>query len=316
MRAVTIVDNRITVADHPDPHPGHGEVLVAVRAAGVNGADLMQLRGLYPAPAGSPQDIPGLELAGEVVAVGQAASRFRIGDRVMAVVGGGGQAELVTVHERQLMPVPGGVAWPDAGGFPEVFTTAHDALVTQAGLRLGEKVLIQGGAGGVGVAAVQLAHMAGASVCATVRAAELREGVAALGADVVVAPDAFASSGPFDVILELVGAPNLARDIAALAVGGRVVVIGVGAGARAEIDLLALMSSRGHVMSSTLRARQLEEKATCARRLEAGVLPALAGGRLRVPIAGRYPLAEAAQAYERFAAGAKLGKIVIEMPAN
>jgi NADPH2:quinone reductase len=232
------------------------------------------------------------------------------------VVGGGAQAELLPVHERLLMPVPDGVDWATAGSFPEVFTTAHDALVTLAGLRLGERVLVQGGAGGVGVATVQLAHLAGARVCATVRAAELRDAVAGLGADQVTAPDNFGACGPFDVIVELVGAPNLPGDLGALAVGGRIVVIGIGAGARAEIDLLALMRTRGHLMSSTLRARQLEEKAVCARRVEAQLLPALADGRLRVPIAARFPLAGAAQAYERFRAGAKLGKIVIEMPAN
>ncbi len=316
MRAVTIVDHEIVVADHPDPSPARGEVLVGVRAAGVNGADLMQLLGFYPAPPGSPQDIPGLELAGEVVAVGEGAIRFREGDRVMAVVGGGGQAERIALPERLLMPVPDGVDWAQAGGFPEVFTTAHDALVTQAGLRAGERVLVQGAAGGVGVAAVQLAHLGGARVCATVRAAELREAVAALGADHVVAPGAFAACGPFDVVVELVGAPNLAGDIGALAVGGRIAVIGIGGGATAEIDLRALMLTRGRVMSSTLRARPLEEKAVCARRVEAEVLPALAEGRLRVPIAARYSLSDAPRAYERFKAGAKLGKIVIEMPPD
>src|SRR3989440_12937300 len=150
MRAVTIKEKNLTVEDHPDPTPGAGECLVRVRAAGLNGADMMQRRGLYPAPPGSPQDIPGLELAGDVVALGPGARRFAEGDRVMAVVGGGGQAELATVHERAAMPVPEQLSWPEAGGLPEVFTTAHDALFTQAQLAPREHLLVQRRAGGGG----------------------------------------------------------------------------------------------------------------------------------------------------------------------
>ncbi len=314
MRAVTIVDERLTVAEHPDPEPGLGEVLVAVRSAGINGADLIQVKGLYPAPSGSPQDIPGLELAGEVITLGPGVTRFVVGDRVMAVVGGGAQAELATVHERMAIPVPEQVAWVAAGGFPEVFTTAHDALFSQADLRAGERVLIHGAAGGVGVAAVQLAHLSGAQVCATVRSDRLRAEVGSLGADVVVAPDDLNGHGPFDVILELVGAPNLSANLAALAPRGRIVVIGIGAGARSEIDLRVLMMKRGHLMASTLRARPLEEKALCARRIEAEVLPALAQGRVRVPVAASFTIEHAQAAYDRFAAGDKLGKVVLEMP--
>src|SRR5436305_8341169 len=169
MLAATILDGKITADDHADPVPGAGQVLVRVRAAGLNGADMMQLRGRYPAPPGSPADIPGLELAGEVAGLGPGAGRFAPGDRVMGIVGGGGQAELAVVHERQLMAVPACLDWTDAGGVPEVFTTAHDALFTQGMLAMGERVLIHGGAGGVGTAAVQLAVAAGARVTATVR---------------------------------------------------------------------------------------------------------------------------------------------------
>src|SRR5947209_17391632 len=200
MRAVTIRDKQLSVEEHPDPAPGAGEVLVRVRAAGLNGADMMQRRGLYPAPPGSPPDIPGLELAGEVVEVGPGARRFSPGDRVMGIVGGGGQAELAVVHERQLMPVPGGLDWPAAGGLPEVFTTAHDAVFTQAGLRPGEHLLVHGGAGGVGTAAIQLARATGARVTASVRNPDLRDRVAELGA-AVIDPDGFGEHGPFDVIL-------------------------------------------------------------------------------------------------------------------
>lgn len=310
MRAATIRDKEIVIEEHPDPVAQFGEMLVRVHAAGLNGADMMQRRGLYPAPPGSPQDIPGMELAGEVVALGSGVERFAVGERVMAIVGGGAQAELATVHERQLMPVPDALDWPAAGGLPEVFATAHDALFSQAELRSGERLLVHGGAGGVGTAAIQLARAVGARATATVRREELREQVAALGAD-VIAPDGFAEHGPFDVILELVGAPNLAENLQALATGGRIAVIGVSAGAKGELNLLALMGKRARIHGSTLRARSLEDKALVARRLEHEVLPLFDSGALRVPIAETFPLEQAAAAYERFADGGKLGKIVL-----
>jgi putative PIG3 family NAD(P)H quinone oxidoreductase len=310
MRAATIRDGTIAVAEHPDPEPQAGELLVRVRAAGLNGADMHQVRGAYPAPPGAPPDIPGLELAGEVVARGAGAERFTEGDRVMAIVAGGGQAELAVVHERVAMPVPEALDWPSAGGLAEVFTTAHDALFTQAGLGPGERLLVHGGAGGVGTAAIQLARAAGARVTATVRRAELRDEVAGLGAE-AIAPDGFADHGPFDVILELVGAPNLPDNLNALAPGGRITVIGVGAGAKAELNLLALMGKRARIHGSTLRARPLEEKALAARQVERAVLPLFESGALEVPLAATYPLDEVAAAYERFESGGKLGKIVL-----
>src|SRR5947209_16871931 len=183
MRAATIHDGEIAVQEHPDPVPGSGEVLVRIRGAGLNGADILQRKGAYPAPAGSPADIPGMELAGEVAALGPGAERFAEGDRVMGIVGGGAQAELATVHERQLMPVPEDLPWDQAGGFAEVFTTAHDAIFTQCGLRPGERLLVHGAAGGVGTAAVQLGRAAGAHVTATVRDPGLRDAVSDLGAE-------------------------------------------------------------------------------------------------------------------------------------
>jgi NADPH:quinone reductase-like Zn-dependent oxidoreductase len=269
-----------------------------------------QRRGLYPAPPGAPQDIPGLELAGEVAARGPGATRFSDGDRVMAVVAGGGQAELAVVHVRAAMPAPEELGWPEAGGFPEVFTTAHDALFTQAGLAPGERLLVHGGAGGVGTAAVQLGRAAGARVTATVRDEALRGRVAELGAT-AVAPEGFEEHGPFDVVLELVGAPNLASNLGALATCGRVVVIGIGGGAKAELNLGILMGVRGTVRGSMLRARPLEEKAIAARAVERHVLPLVESGAVGVPIADVFPLDRAADAYERFAAGGKLGKVVI-----
>ncbi len=312
MRAVTITDKQLTVEEHPEPVPGMGEVLVRVHAAGLNGADMHQLAGHYPAPPGSPQDIPGLELAGEVIDLGPAAERFAIGDRVMGIVGGGGQAELMTVHERILMPVPDNLSWVEAGGLPEVFTTAHDAVFTQAGLVMGERLLVHGAAGGVGCAAVQLGRAAGARVTASVRNAGLHDGVAELGAD-VVRHDEFRQKGPFDVILELVGAINMMDNLMSLETGGRIAVIGTGAGAAGEINLGLLMIKRARVHGSTLRARPLEQKAVTARAMERSVLPLFGDGRLRVPVAEVFPFEQAPAAYERFQAGGKLGKIVLTM---
>ncbi|MGI8728870.1 MAG: alcohol dehydrogenase catalytic domain-containing protein, partial [Solirubrobacteraceae bacterium] len=251
MRAATIRDEQVVLDEHTDPEPGAGQVLIRVRAAGINGADLLQRAGRYPAPPGSPQDIPGLELAGEVAALGPEAQRFARGDRVMGIVGGGGQAELAVVHERQLMAVPDGLDWPAAGGLSEVFTTAHDALATQGGLRAGERLCVHGAAGGVGTAAGQIGRAIGAHVTATVRRAEARDAVLELGADEVLDPEGFEEHVPFDVILELVGAPNLGANVKALRTGGRILVIGVGAGAKGELNLAALMAKRGSIHAST-----------------------------------------------------------------
>jgi NADPH2:quinone reductase len=311
MHAVSIVDGAVTWREQPDPQPGTGDLLVRVHAAGVCWGDLMQRDGFYPPPAGTtPPDLPGLELAGEVVGRGPGVRRFAVGDRVMAVVTGAGQAELAVVPELVAMPVPDGVSWAQAGGFPENYTTAHDALFSQCGLGMGERVCIHGGGGGVGTAAVELAVAAGCTVVASVRNESSRVGVALLGA-AVVPPDAFVEAGPFDVILELVGAPNMPANLDALATGGRIAVIGVGAGFTAEVNLLALMAERGRIHGSTLRPRPLEEKALAARRVERHVLPLLARGAVTVPIAATFPMAEAAAAYDRFAAGGKLGKIVL-----
>lgn len=315
MKAVTIVDGALEWREHPDPEAGGGELLVAVRAAGLNGADMLQRRGLYPPPPGAPADIPGLELAGEVVAIGAGVTAFAPGDRVMAIVAGGGQAELAVVHERVALRVPTSVPWAEAGGFPEAFTTAHDALFTQCELAVGERAVVHGAAGGVGIAAVQLAARAGARVVGTVRDAGLRDPVAEIGRACgvvdVVAPDAFVERGPFHVVLELIGAPNLPSDLDALEVGGRIAVIGVGAGAQAEMNLLTLMAKRARIHGSTLRPRPLEGKADAARAVERSVLPMLTTGEIRVPVAAELPMTEAEAAYERFAAGGKLGKIVL-----
>ncbi len=219
MHAAVIRDGHLVYQERADPVPGDTELLVAVQAAGINGADIAQRAGFYPAPPGWPQDIPGMEMAGEVVGVGHAVTLFSPGDRVMALVGGGAQATLAFVDESHALAVPASLPWAQAGGFPEVFSTAYDALFTQAGLAMGERVLVSGAAGGVGTAGVQLAAATGAVVVATVREPDRREAVAGLGAEVVAAPGEEAEHGPYDVVLELVGAPSLTNALPALASG-------------------------------------------------------------------------------------------------
>jgi NADPH:quinone reductase len=293
MRAAAIVDGRLEIQERPDPVPQPGEMLIRVRASGVNGADLLQRLGHYPPPPGAPVDIPGLECAGET----------ERGDRVMALLPGGGHAELVAVHESHVLPVPDDVDWPQGGGFVEVFATAHDALFTQAELKAGERLLVNGAAGGVGVAAVQLGVEAGAFVTGTAR--HHHDELLELGATDNEA------SGEYDVILELVGGDNLCTNLEHLSLKGRVAVIGVGAGATAQVHFGRLMAVRGRIHGSTLRPRPREEKAEVMRRLEEEVLPLLAEGRIVVPVHATYPLDRAQEAYDAFAAGGKFGKIVL-----
>jgi NADPH2:quinone reductase len=311
MRAVVIADGTLSWEERPDPVPGDTELLVAVQAAGINSADLVQRLGFYPAPPGSPPDIPGMEFAGEVVAIGPQVTRFGIGDRVMAVVGGGAQATMTVVDETHALAVPPAVTWSEAGGFPEVFTTAYDALFTQGELSMGERVLITGAAGGVGTAGVQLAAATGAMVVASVRDGRRHADVAALGADLVIDPADVGAHGPYDVVLELVGAASLPDVLANLAIGARVVVIGVGSGADISLNLFGLMRSRSRIGGSTLRARSRREKADVAAAVAAHVLPLFVSGRITVPVCHTFAMADVEKAYEQFAAGSKLGKIVL-----
>jgi len=302
----------VVVAERPDPVAGVGQVLVRVAAAGLNGADMMQRRGLYPPPPGA-TDIPGLEFAGVVEELGEGATRFARRDRVMGITAGGGQAELVAAPERELMPVPDVLSDVEAGGFPEAFCTAHDALTRFAPLRPAQVLLVNGAAGGVGTAAVQLAKTMGAVVVASARRTDAHDRLVELGADVAITPDRVAAHGPYDVVLELVGAPNLRDAINHLAVGGRIHVIGVGAGATTDVSLLALMMKRAVLSGSTLRARPSEEKGSVMRGVEAEVLPFVEAGTITVPVEATYPLRDAADAYDAFAAGGKLGKLVLTM---
>ena len=308
MRALVIREGgELVVEERPDPVPGDGEVAIEVAAAGLNGADQLQRLGLYPAPAGTVQDVPGLELAGTVLSTGHG---FSEGDRVMAVVPGGAQASRICVPAAEILPVPDGLSWAEAGGFPEVFTTAHDALVTQAKLASGDRLYVSGGAGGVGTAAVQLGVALGAKVIASVRNEAMRPAVAALGATAIDPAEA-ADHGPYDVVLELVGGPDLEAVVPALAPFARCVVIGVAAGAKASVNLLAIMGARATLTGSTLRARGAAEKAEVAARVREQVLPMLSSGQVAVPVEASFPLEEAAAAYERFSNGGKLGKVVL-----
>jgi putative PIG3 family NAD(P)H quinone oxidoreductase len=316
MLAAVIVEGAVELQQRPDPQPGNGELLIRIKAAGINGADILQRRGRYPAPPGAPADIPGLEFAGEVIERGPGATRFDVGRRVMGIVGGGGQAELIAVHERLLMPVPDLLDWPEAGSLPEIYCTAYDALFGQVELRAGERVLINGAAGGVGTAAIQLATLTGAVPVATVRNPAMAAKVTHLGATVVVAEagsDAAGEHGPFDVVLELVGAGNLTNALRALAPGGRVCFIGVGGGAKTEFNALHLMGKRARIHGSTLRSSSLEDKAALARAVERHVLPAFDAGALRVVVDKTFDLADVHDAYEYFAAGGKFGKVTLLM---
>jgi NADPH2:quinone reductase len=310
MRAVTLVDGGIEVREHPEPVAGAGQLLVRVRAAGLNAADLAQVRGGYPAPPEWPADIPGLELAGEVVGLGPGAGRFEVGAPVMAIVGGGAQAELAVVNELEAMPVPTGLGWPAAAGLPEAFVTAHDALFSQAGLTMGERLLVTGAAGGVGTAAVQLGIAAGARVTASVRDPSRRAAVDELGAH-AVDPEDVDRHGPFDVILELIGFANLGSSLPSLATGGRVSLIG--AAVAGAVDLGPLMVRRGRIHGSTLRGRLPEEKAAAVSLVVSRVLPLVHAGRIQVPIDSTFAMADARAAYEHFARGGKFGKVLLTM---
>jgi NADPH:quinone reductase-like Zn-dependent oxidoreductase len=314
VHAVTILDGELAWRAHPDPVPGDTDLLVEVRGAGVNAADLIQRLGLYPAPPGWPSDIPGMELAGVVVATGVRTNRFAVGDRVMAVVGGGAQAELALVDEVSALPVPDGMAWEEAGGFAEAYSTAHDALFSQCHLAMGERVLVTGAAGGVGMAAVQLAVATGAHCVASVRDPARRAALDALGAEGIDPADA-PRHGPFDVALELIGATSLPTVLEAMALGGRIAVIGMGGGSQAQVELGTVMRRRLHISGSTLRARSPVEKAAVAAAVERHALPLARSGALRVLVEETFPLSQATAAYERFAAGGKLGKIVL-VPAS
>jgi putative PIG3 family NAD(P)H quinone oxidoreductase len=328
MRAVIIREpggpEVLSVQDIPDlPPPGGDQVLVNVHAAALNRADIMQREGNYPPPPGAPRDIPGLDFAGEVIAVGPTALRWKPGARVMGIVAGGAQASQVLVAEGALAEVPEGLDWIEAAALPEVFITAHDALFTQLDLQLGETVLIHAAASGVGTAAVQLAHAAGCLVFGTSGTAAKLDKVRALGLDEAIIvprdnPDSFADTildatggHGVNVILDLVGAPYFNANLKALAPLGRMICVGLTAGARAQVDLSVILRKRARIFGTMLRGRSAAEKATAVRRFADHVLPLVRCGLLKPVIDRTYKIDEIADAHRHLEGNETFGKIIL-----
>ncbi len=327
MRAIVIASpggpEVMHVEERPDPVAGDGEVVVRVAGAGVNRADLMQRMGHYPPPPGA-SDILGLEASGVVATLGTGVSGVAEGDRVMLLVEGGAYAELVKVRARQTVPVPDNIGLIEAGGIPEVFITAHDALFTRGHLQRGETVLVHGGGGGVGTAAIQLAKLHGCPVLVTAGSAAKLERCGELGADAGInyRTEDFATrtreltdGRGADVILDIMGASYVGSNLEAIAADGRVVVIGMQGGTRAEVDLGVMMRRRAALISTALRARPAEQKAAIVAAFAADVVPALADGRLRAVIDRILPLAEAPEAHRLMERGDAVGKIVLDLTA-
>ena len=307
--------------------PAADRVLVRVRAAGLNRADILQRRGFYPAPAGAPQDIPGLEFAGEVVETGDEARAVKVGQRVFGITAGGAQAEYVVVPESTLALVPSNLDWHEAAAVPEAFITAHDALFTQANLSMGERVAVHAAGSGVGLAAVQLARAAGASVYGTSRTAEKLERARGYGLDEAIAvgddPAAFARAvaeltggAGVAVILDLVGGPYLQANLEALALRGRLLLVGTTAGASAALNFGVVMAKRLRIIGTVLRARSIEEKAAATRRFAAHVVPLLEREAVRPVIDKVYSLDEVRAAHERLESNASFGKIVLKIGSD
>jgi NADPH:quinone reductase len=328
VRSVTIVDGRLELADRPVPAPGPGEVLVRVHGAGLNRADLLQRAGGYPAPPGVPADVPGMEFGGTVEACDAGATGVAVGDHVFGIVAGGAQAEYLTVHASHCAPVPAALDLVDAGGVPEAFITAHDAMVTQAGVRAGEWVLVHAVGSGVGTTALQLAKAFDANVVGTARTNDKLERCTAMGLDVAIVPpnsddgaldvDALAWSiveatgGGVDVTLDLVGGPYVASAIAASNRQGRIVCIGSIAGPRATVPVVAILAKRLHIMGTVLRPRDVDEKARATAAFVRDVVPLLASGRIAPVVDARLPIADAEQAYELLASDATFGKVILD----
>ena len=323
MRAVTITTpggpHVLAERTLPDPAPGEGEVLIDVAAAGINRADVLQREGHYPPPAGTPL-WPGLEVSGTIAAVGPGVSHWPVGTRVCALLSGGGYADLVVAPAAQLLPVPPGLDLVSAAALPEAVCTAWSNLVDAGSLRAGQWVLIQGGSGGVGSIAIQLAVALGAHVVATAGGPERAARCADLGAEVVVdhraqdpvraVLDATGGRG-VDVVLDVLGGGALAANLASLAIGGRLVVIGMQQGRHADLDLGLLLAKRASIIGTTLRARPAQEKAAIVAAVRAAAWPMLDDGRLRPIVHARLPFDEAAAAHELLESGQVFGKVLL-----
>jgi NADPH:quinone reductase len=327
MKAITIVSfggvEGLEIREVPDaPAATLDRVRVRVRAAGLNRADILQRLGRYPAPPGYPQDIPGIEFAGEVDQVGDEVRMWKVGDRVFGIIGGGGQAQYVTAPENHLAQIPSNLDWAEAAAVPEVFMTAHDALFTQCGLRMGERVLIHAAGSGVGTAAIQLVRAAGGSAFGTSRTADklekakefgLTESVVA-GTDpmeFVGAVNSWTKEAGVDVVLDLVGAAYLKANLAALATKGRLILVGTTSGAKAELDFSVAMHKRLRIMGTALRIRSLEEKATATRLFAEQVVPLLCSGAVRPVVDKVFRMEEVRAAHERIESNESFGKVVL-----
>ena len=332
MRAVVIVSHggieglEVREVERP-PAPAADRVLVRVRAAGLNRADLLQRRGVYPAPPWAVQDIPGLEFAGEVAETGGEVRAWRVGQRVFGITAGGAQAEYVSVPESTLAPVPPNMDWHEAAAVPETFITAHDALFTQARLTIGERVAVHAAGSGVGLAAVQLARAAGARVFGTSRTAEKLERARALGLDEAIVvgddPSVFSRAvreltqgAGVEVILDLVGGPYLQPNLEALASRGRLMLVGTTAGASAAFNFGVVMSKRLRIFGTVLRGRSVEEKARATRLFAAQVVPLLEREVVRPVIDKVYSMDEVREAHERLESNETFGKIVLKIAGS
>jgi NADPH2:quinone reductase len=327
VRAVVINDGRIEVSERPVAEPADDQVLVRVHGAGLNRADLLQLAGNYPAPAGSPTDIPGLEFAGIVEALGPAAQGVDVGARVFGIAGGGAQADYITVPAAQCAPVPDGLDLIAMGGAPEAFVTAHDAMVTRAGLRAGEWVLVHAVGSGVGTAALQLATALGARVVGTARTPAKLERCRALGLEHGIVPpltdgeldvDALAwnivevTEGGANVTVDLAGGRYVEVDIAAAATSGRIVLVGSIAGIRATLPVHITMGKRLSIYGTVLRARSAEEKAAATQGFVRDVVPLLAGKRIAPVVDAVLPVGRAAEAYDLVKSDTTFGKVILD----
>jgi len=314
----------LEIRDVARPQPGTGEALVRVRATALNRADLLQREGRYPAPPGWPADIPGMEIAGEIVACGPSAPVWKQGDRVYGIVGGGGSAEYIVTHERTLAAIPPNLTWTEAAAVPEAFITAHDALVTQAGVRMSEHVLIHAVGSGVGLAAVQLARATGAIPIGDARTREKIDRARAFGLDegIVVNGDpneiaarvaTLTNGAGAEVVLDLVGGPYLPASIAAAAPKGRIILIGTMGGRDASIPLGVVLGKRLTIRGTVLRARGLEEKIAATQAFAAQVGPLLARGVVRPVIDRVFRLDQIGDAHRHLESNATFGKVVLEV---
>ena len=313
----------LEIRDVPRPLPREHEVLVRVHASALNRADVIQREGRYPAPAGAPADIPGLEIAGEVVDVGRSVTAWTPGDRVFGIIGGGGNAEFAAIHEMELARVPHGMSWEDAAAVPEAFITAHDALVTQAGARADERVVVHAVGSGVGLAAVQLARALGATTFGSARTPEKIQRARSLGLDAGLAVDdpagitaavrEWSGGRGVDVALDLVGGAYLPATVQAMAPRGRVILIGLLAGRAATLDLGTVLSRRITIRGTVLRTRTAREKADATAAFARDVLPLLERGAVRPVVDTVLPLDRIAEAHALLEGNRTFGKVVIRI---